>query len=101
MDKEKSETERPHKLRLDGRHSLYLTGVADVCSFDETAILIRLDGCLLSVDGEDLHILGLNTGGGEMTVEGKITGLNYLGEKSDSGKRDPSGKKNPIGRLFR
>lgn len=95
METEKNETERPHKLRLDGRHSLYLTGVADVCSFDETSVLIRLDGCLLSVDGEGLHILGLNTDGGEMTVEGKITGLNYLGEEKKSG------KKNPVGRLFR
>lgn len=88
----------PHKLRLEERTSLYLTGVADVCGFDETSILIRLDGCLLSVDGEGLRILGLNVEGGEMTVEGTINGLNYLREEKETKKGE---KKGLLSGLFR
>lgn len=89
---------RPHALRLDDRSSLYLTGVVDVCGFDETSILIRLDGYLLSVDGEGLRILGLNVEGGEMTVTGTINGLNYVRD----GKGTKNGeKKSLLSGLFR
>ncbi len=98
MNEKPSAPARPHLLRLDGRSSLTLTGVADVIGFDETSILIRLDGCLLSVDGEGLRILGLNVEGGEMTVTGTVTGLNYLRDE----KRTKSGeKKSLLSGLFR
>ncbi|MCQ2425030.1 MAG: sporulation protein YabP [Lachnospiraceae bacterium] len=98
MNEKPTASGRPHALRLDDRSSLYLTGVVDVCGFDETSILIRLDGYLLSVDGEELRILGLNVEGGEMTVTGTINGLNYVRD----GKGTKNGeKKSLLSGLFR
>ena len=74
-----------HSLILENRNKLSLTGVTDVDSFDETAIVAYTDYGELTVSGTGLHICVLNIEHGELTVEGNISGLNYLNQQPKSG----------------
>ena len=73
-----------HSLILENRNKLSLTGVTDVGSFDETAIVAYTDYGELTVSGTDLHICVLNIEQGELTVEGNISGMNYLNQQPKS-----------------
>ena len=66
-----------HRLELDGRESLTVSGVEDVERFDETGIVMSTAAGTLVVTGEDLHIGKLNLDGGELHVDGSIHTLLY------------------------
>ncbi len=67
----------PHTLRLDDRVNLSLTGVSDVDSFDESAVIVYTDLGELTVRGEGLHIKNLDIDSGEVSLEGRISALEY------------------------
>ena len=67
----------PHRLELDGRERLQITGVEDVERFDEQCIVMRTDVGTLVVAGEGLHIGKLSLDGGELQVDGRIDTLTY------------------------
>lgn len=67
----------PHNVILEDRRSLTVSGVSDVDSFDEQAVLVFTDLGELTVKGEDLHISRLSLEVGELLVEGKINSLSY------------------------
>lgn len=67
----------PHKLALDGRKSLTMTGVTEVISFDDTAVLLRTSLGDLSVHGQQLQLKNLSLDGGQVAVEGSIAALVY------------------------
>ena len=46
----------PHRLSLEDRQHLVLTGVTDVDSFDEHSVLLRTNRGLVSVRGEGLQL---------------------------------------------
>jgi len=60
-----------HRLELEGRERLTISGVEDVERFDETSAGI------LSVTGEELHIGQLSLEGGELHVDGRIDAISY------------------------
>ena len=66
-----------HRLELDGRESLTVSGVEDVERFDETGIVMSTAAGTLVVTGEDLHIGKLSLDGGELHVDGAIHTLLY------------------------
>jgi len=70
-------TETAHRLELEGRESLTVSGVEDVERFDETGIVMSTAAGTLVVTGEDLHIGKLSLDGGELHVDGKIDSLSY------------------------
>ena len=67
----------PHKLVLDGRSRLSVTGVTDVLSFDEGAVLLRTEMGILTVQGRDLRLKTLSPEGGQVSVEGSVASLVY------------------------
>lgn len=69
--------EAGHHLILEERERLTVSGVEDVQSFDETAIVMETGRGLLVVRGEDLHIEKLSLDGGDLKVEGEIESLQY------------------------
>ena len=81
---ERRKEEMLHKLVMTGREKLTVTGVEDVDSFDETTIVAYTDYGELTVSGTELHICVLNIEHGELTVEGNISGLNYLNQQPKS-----------------
>lgn len=66
-----------HRLELDGRESLTVSGVEDVERFDETGIVMSTSAGTLVITGEDLHIGKLSLDGGELHVDGRIDSLTY------------------------
>ncbi len=68
----------PHNIILKDRSSLTVTGVTDVDSFDETAIVAYTDMGELTIRGTDLKINKLSTETGELSVDGTVQSLSYL-----------------------
>ena len=71
------EVQFPHKLTLNERKSLTMTGVTEVVSFDETAVVLQTSLGLLTVQGQDLKLKTLSLEGGQVAVDGQIVALIY------------------------
>lgn len=77
-----------HNIILENRGRLNVSGVEDVDSFDEGAVIIFTNMGVLTVRGEDLHINKFSVESGELFVEGNIYALTY---SDDSMKKSGSG----------
>lgn len=71
------EAHLPHKLQLNERESLTMTGVADVVSFDENTVVLQTSLGLLVIQGQQLQLKNLTLEGGQVAVEGSIRALSY------------------------
>lgn len=74
----------PHHIILEDRARLSISGVTEVESFDETAIVMETAQGALVIRGEELHIEKLSLDGGDLRVEGTIDSLTY---ETDAGER--------------
>lgn len=73
--------ELPHRLVMDGRNRLTVSGVREVESFDESMVaLITVRGTLV-VRGQGLHLKNLSLGQGEAAVDGMVESLTYEDEQ--------------------
>lgn len=68
---------KTHRVELNDRKSLMITGVKDVQSFDEQEILLETEMGILLVRGSKLHIDRLSIEKGETAVDGKVDSLIY------------------------
>lgn len=66
-----------HRLTLEGREKLTVSGVEDVERFDESCIVMSTCAGTLVVTGEGLHIGKLSLDGGELHVDGRIDSLAF------------------------
>ena len=80
-----TEQKMPHKLILNERKQLTVTGVTEVVSFDESAVIARTDNGTLVVQGKNLQLKTLQPDGGQVAVEGQISALIYEDPKSPAG----------------
>lgn len=71
------EMQLPHKLTLQERSSLSMTGVTEVVSFDEGTVILHTELGTLVVQGHDLQLKTLSTDGGQVAVQGKVSALIY------------------------
>ncbi|MCD7769825.1 MAG: sporulation protein YabP [Oscillospiraceae bacterium] len=76
-DKTKALPAAPHRLTMDERQTLWMTGVEEVVSFDESEVSIRTVQGLLSVRGTGLKVDKLEKTSGELTISGMVTDLDY------------------------
>ncbi len=83
-----------HNLILENRKNLVLTGVTDVDSFDESAILLYTQLGELVIRGKNLHINVMNVETGDLSVEGDISALVY-------GDKDIRKKPSVLAKLFK
>lgn len=67
----------PHKLTLNERKQLTMTGVTEVVSFDETAVILRTQLGTLIIQGNELQLKTLSLEGGQVAVDGNISALVY------------------------
>ena len=75
-----------HRLILEQRERLVISGVEEVARFDEETILLTTTMGGLEIQGENLHIEKLSLEGGELHVDGNISALIY-----DTGEREGPG----------
>ena len=81
----------PHRLTLNERHQLTMTGVTEVVSFDDSAVVLRTELGTLSVHGQQLQLKTLSVDGGQVAVEGNIGALIY---------EEPRNRGSLLSRLF-
>jgi len=67
----------PHKLTLNERKQLTMSGVTEVVSFEETAVVLQTALGTLLVQGQELKLKTLSPEGGQVTVNGEISALIY------------------------
>ena len=70
----------PHNVIMEDRHTLTVSGISDVDSFDESKIVMYTTKGMLTVSGAELHIERLSIEGGEVDIEGFIDSLVYTQE---------------------
>ena len=67
---EKIGSNRQHKLILQNRGKGNITGICDVVSFDENAVVLDTDMGLLTIKGKELHVSRLTLEKGEVEIRG-------------------------------
>lgn len=77
--------ETPHKLVLDSRRKLSMTGVIEVESFDETAIQLTTTRGTVLIRGTGLHLQMLSLDGGQVAVDGTVDSISYEDEAPAGG----------------
>ena len=74
-----------HRLSLEGRRGLTVSGVEEVERFDEECILLTTAMGGLEIRGEGLHVARLSVEGGDLKVEGRVDALSYDVEPRQKG----------------
>ena len=72
-----AEEQFPHKLTLNERRQLTMTGVTEVVSFEDSAVVLRTSLGTLVVQGRDLQLKTLSLEGGQVAVDGTVSALVY------------------------
>lgn len=72
-----AQEQMPHRLALSERKKLTVTGVAEVISFEDTAVILQTGMGMLTVQGSELQLKTLSLEGGQVEVEGSIAALIY------------------------
>ena len=80
----------PHKLSLEERKKLTLTGATEVVRFDEETAQLNTSQGSVIVQGEGLKLKTLSLEGGTVAITGKICGIFYEEPRTKRG----------LGRIF-
>ena len=83
-ENERLQSDSGHCVTLEDRERLRVSGVEEVESFDESAVVMVTGKGTLVVRGSQLHIEQLSLDGGELRVEGFVESLTY---EDDGGER--------------
>lgn len=75
----------PHKLVLDNRETLTVTGVGEVVHLDESAIVVHTELGTLVIQGRGLQLRQLTPEGGQVAVTGEMDGLFYRQHRQAAG----------------
>ena len=67
----------PHKLHIDNRNRITLTGITEVVSFDDKQVVFDTVQGMLTIHGEGLKVDRLTIDNGEAGIEGKVYKAEY------------------------
>lgn len=86
---EQNNIAKTHKLALDNRKQMSLTGIKDVVAFDLNQVLLESTLGMIHIKGSDLKVTKLSIEKGEVNVGGNIDSIVYsdvkaYGEKGKS-----------------
>lgn len=87
---------RSHKMHMEERNKLELTGIIDVISFDLNKVILESDYGVITIKGSNLHVNRLSVEKGELDVDGRIDSYAYT-EVNNYAKKGESF----VGRLFK
>lgn len=82
-----AEAQLPHKLQLNERRQLTMTGVTEVVSFDDGTVILQTSLGTLIVQGKELQLKTLSLDGGQVAVDGNISSLSYEEPRAAGGWR--------------
>lgn len=66
-----------HAVHIDQRNKTLITGVKDICCYDENEIILKLHETRLVLNGSNLHLGKLLLDEGRVDVEGQIDSIVY------------------------
>ena len=66
-----------HKLVIEHRENVAITGVLDVISFDEEEVVCDTDMGILILRGTNLHVNSLNLDNGTLDIYGEVISATY------------------------
>ena len=75
----------PHRLTMNERKTLTMTGVTEVVSFEEDAVILKTRLGTLVVQGRELQLKTLSPEKGQVDLEGTISALSYEEPKRSGG----------------
>lgn len=86
---EQNTISKSHKLSLDNRKRLTMSGIKDVVSFDLTQILLESTLGMIHIKGNDIKVTRLSLEKGEVDIDGTVDSITYsevkaYGEKGKS-----------------
>ncbi len=93
---EEKRTVLRHNVIIESRERISVTGVLEVISFDEEAIITDTEMGVLIIRGTNLHVNRLNLDNGELEIDGEISNLHYEEQNTFS-----KGKSSFLGKLFK
>lgn len=93
---EKLKQKRLHKMHMENRSKLEMTGISDVISFDLNKVVLESDYGMITIKGTNLHVNRLSVEKGELDIDGTIEGFIYSEINSYAKKGESM-----LGRLFR
>lgn len=70
-----------HKLTLDNRNSMSMTGVAKVISIDQDLVLLVTENGKLKITGKNMQASTLDIDKGILELTGSFNSMVYSGEK--------------------
>ena len=85
------ELQTPHRVVMEDRSSLSVSGVVEVERFDEETAVLHTSRGTLVVRGRELHLRKLTPDGGQVAVEGTVDALIF---------GDGGGNRSVLARLF-
>ena len=78
-------TQEQHKLTLTQRSALTVTGVTELVSFEDNAVMLRTAMGDLLVQGQQLQLKELSLEGGQVAVDGNVSALIYEESRQGGG----------------
>ena len=81
MIEEKKDIKLSHNLILKERKSLNISGVLDVDSFDDNAVVAYTDLGELTIKGSNLHINKINLDSGDLELDGEVYSMEYAEDR--------------------
>ncbi len=93
---EKSKQKRSHRLHMEDRRKMEMTGITDVISFDLNKVILESDYGMICIKGSNLHVNRLSVEKGELDIDGTIESIVYSDVNSYAKKGESI-----IGRLFK
>lgn len=80
-----SEEQFPHRLVLDQRQKLTMTGVTEVIHFEEDAVVLKTTQGILQLQGQGLKLQTLVPDGGRLEIGGTLSALTYQEPRARGG----------------
>ena len=75
----------PHKIIIDERKNLNISGVSEVKNFDDETLMLDTVLGSLTVKGDGMRIVSFNTQTGDLIAEGKIHAVAYSSDTVKGG----------------
>lgn len=86
-----------HKILVEQREKVSVSGVTDVISFDEDCVVAETELGVIIFRGVNLHINNLNVDSGELSLTGGIDSISY----EDASRGPGKGRQSFLGRIFK
>lgn len=71
-----------HKISINERKSIAITGIKKIISFDKEEFLLDSTMGIILIKGHNLEMIKLDTHEGNVSIKGKINGINYTDDKN-------------------